>query len=129
MSEKDETEIPEENDYGLSDEDIKAQQAIKTKDELFIYLDSKLTEQERKELVQGDIEDMHFSYGLWIRNLIIYPGIVDYGNLDAEEGQQEVTEEVLLEDFSKFMPKIFFADGASSEILKEFQAWLREKKT
>ena len=128
MSEKDETEIPEENDYGLSDEDIKAQQAIKSKDDLFIYLDSKLTEQDRKELVQRDVEDMHFSYGLWIRNLIIYPGIVDYGNLDAEEGQQEVTEEELLEDFSKFMPKIMFADGASPEILEEFQAWLREKK-
>ncbi|MCQ2110181.1 MAG: hypothetical protein MJY79_01640 [Bacteroidaceae bacterium] len=128
MSEMTDLEFLEEDDE-LSREDIESQQAIKTKDDLFLYLDSKLTEQERKELVLGAVEDMHFSYGLWIRNLIIYPGIVDYGNLDAEEGQQEVTEEELLEDFSKFMPKIFFADGASSEILKEFQAWLREKKT
>lgn len=118
-----------EDDDELPQEDIEAHQTIDTKDALFRYLDSKLTEQERQELIEDTAGDMHYSYGLWIRNLIIYPGIVDYKNLGhKEKRQEELNLDSLSDNLFEFPLVICGADTESDEILKDFQAWLREKK-
>lgn len=47
---------------------------ILTKEDLFRVIDSRLSTEEKSELMKADPADMHFGFGTWIRNEFIYSG-------------------------------------------------------
>ena len=47
---------------------------ILTKEDLFRIIDSRLSTEEKSELMKADPADLHFGFGTWIRNEFIYSG-------------------------------------------------------
>lgn len=114
----------DDDDEELSDEEIELQQKITTKEELFEYIDSKLTEEEREDLKNADRNDLHFEFGLWLRNLIIYPGIIDVeGLLNGEES--DGTHSFIGPDGNKVRLMIRQEDEDSSELVDAFLDYLK----
>lgn len=110
---------PEEDEEEiLSPEEEELQQAIKTKEQLLEYIDSKLTDEDRKELLDPE-SDVHFGLGTWLRNLIIYPRIIDVEALLDYEPVEEIN------GFE--IPRFFNADMASSELIGAVREYLSEK--
>ena len=60
---------------------------ILTKEDLFKVIDSKLSLEEKRELMKADRADLHFGFGTWIRNEFIYSGKYSIDELyGTEEG-------------------------------------------
>ena len=60
---------------------------ILTKEDLFKVIDSKLSLEEKSELMNADLIDLHFGFGTWIRNEFIYSGKYSIDELyGTEEG-------------------------------------------
>ena len=60
---------------------------ILTKEDLFKVIDSKLSLEEKSELMKADLIDLHFGFGTWIRNEFIYSGKYSIDELyGTEEG-------------------------------------------
>ena len=60
---------------------------ILTKEDLFLVIDSKLSLEEKSELMKTDPADLHFGFGTWIRNEFIYSGKYSIDELyGTEEG-------------------------------------------
>lgn len=47
---------------------------ILTKEDLFRVIDSRLSTEEKSELMKADPAELHFGFGTWIRNEFIYSG-------------------------------------------------------
>lgn len=97
----------------LSKEEIELQENITTKEELFEYIDSKLSEEERQEVMKSDSLELHFGFGTWLRILIIHPGIIDVDYL--LNGNDGPSFEV---DGKKIRLKYLHPDIASSRSLQ-----------
>lgn len=86
----------------------------KTKKECFAQLDEMLSEEDKQSIIESkDVDEFHFSLGLWIRNNWLYPQ------------SQEETEE-LLKDFGEY-PLFCHPDDQSSVILKAYRKYLKRK--
>ena len=86
----------------------------KTKKVCFTLLNEMLSEEEKQAIVESkDVEEFHFTLGLWIRNNWLYPQSL------------EETEE-LLKDFG-VDPLFCHPDDLSSTILKEYRKYLKRK--
>ena len=60
---------------------------ILTKEDLFRIIDSRLSTEEKSELMKADPTELHFGFGTWIRNEFIYSGNYPIDELyGAEEG-------------------------------------------
>lgn len=60
---------------------------ILTKEDLFLVIDSKLSMEEKRELMKVDPAYLHFGFGTWIRNEFIYSGKYPIDELyGTEEG-------------------------------------------
>ena len=87
----------------------------KTKKEWFAQLDEKLSETDKKAIVEAeDLFEFHFTLGLWIRNNWLYDRSEEY-------------LESLNKAFGIDVP-YFAADDLSSEILEAYQKHLRKSK-
>lgn len=85
----------------------------RTSGEAFKRLDSLLSEEDKTIIRKTqDINDFHFTLGMWIRNEWLYPGEKD----DVE---------LLMRDFGKSI--YFDADMISSEILNAYQKHLKHQ--
>lgn len=100
----------DDDDEGLTPEEEQQQREITTKEELFEYIGSYLSDEEKEEIVNGEPSDMHFGVGLLIRNIIVYPGII------------KITE---LFDVNPL--EIFHPDDASHFIIEEYQSYLKKQ--
>ena len=86
----------------------------KTKKECFAQLNEMLSEEDKQTIIESkDVDDFHFSLGLWIRNNWLYAQ------------SQEETEE-LLKDFGEDA-MFCHPDSTSSIILKEYRKYLKRK--
>lgn len=116
-----------DDELGLSPEEIDAIQAIETKEQLFEYIDKKLTDEEKEEIRKSDPIDLHFGFGTWIRNTFIYSDLLD---IDAVLGDEE--DDNLLVDpeiGKKFHFRIsIHPDDISGTIIELYQQHLRETK-
>ena len=79
---------------------------ILTKEDLFMVIDSKLSIEEKSDLMKADPADLHFGFGTWIRNEFIYSGNYPIDELYAtEEGDgflissPDVISEMIIEDY------------------------------
>lgn len=117
-------EIPNEgeDDALFSPEEIELQKKIETKEELFEYIDSKLSEDERKMVMNSESWELHFSFGVWLRNLIIYPGIIDVDYLLLDEDSNAIEIDGVIH-----LVKIGHPDMESSKLTEAYQEYLREK--
>lgn len=116
-----ETDQEYDNDELLSPEEIELQKKIETKEELFEYIDSKLSEDERKMVMNSDFWELHFGFGMWLRNLIIYPGIIDVDYLLLDEDSNAIEIDGVIHLF-----KIGHPDMESSKLIEAYQVYLRE---
>lgn len=83
-----------------------------TKKECFAQLNEMLSEEDRLAIVESkDVDEFHFSLGLWIRNNWLYPQ------------SQEETEK-LLKSFGE-NPLFCHPDDQSSIILKAYRKYLK----
>lgn len=111
---------PEKDDDQLPEEDVALQMALRTKADLMAYIDSKMTQEDRDEIIKSDAMDLHFSYGMMLRNLLIYPGVADVEGLLEDNSQPQ--------DESGFIRlRISHPDSLSSELIEEYKAYLLEK--
>ena len=86
----------------------------KTNKECFAQLNEMLSEEDKQAIIESkDVDEFHFSLGLWIRNNWLYPQ------------SQEETEE-LLKDFGED-PLFCHPDDQSSIILKAYRKYLKRK--
>ena len=86
----------------------------KTKKECFALLNEMLSEEDKQAIIEGkDVNEFHFSIGLWIRNNWLYP-------------QSEEETDKLLKDFGED-PLFCHPDGQSSIILKAYRKYLKRK--
>ena len=83
---------------------------IRTKEDLFTIIDSKLSLEEKKELMKADPALLHFGFGTWIRNEFIYSGNYPIDELyGAEEGDDfllsspDVISGRIIEDYIKHL--------------------------
>lgn len=107
----------DEDDEMLSPEEEEIQSNIKTKEELFQYIDSKLTDEEKQEVMKSESCDLHFGFGTWLRNLIIYPGIIDVLSLlNGKEDKSDI-----------WLVRFGHPDTQSSELIDAYQTYLLEK--
>ncbi len=79
---------------------------ILTKEDLFMVIDSKLSIEEKRDLMKADPADLHFGFGTWIRNEFIYSGNYSiYELYGTEEGgdflisSPDVISEMIIEDY------------------------------
>jgi hypothetical protein len=79
---------------------------ILTKEDLFMVIDSKLSIEEKSDLMKADPADLHFGFGTWIRNEFIYSGNYSiYELYGTEEGgdflisSPDVISEMIIEDY------------------------------
>ena len=95
----------------------------KTAAEAWKRLDKRLTEEEKKQIVDSeDLLEFHFGLGMWIRNYWIYSGeeenlkslMKDLGEVSIHDGDIGLI----------FIPR---GDRASSVILEAYQNYLRTK--
>lgn len=115
-------DIEDEDDDLLSPEEEDIQSRIETKEDLFRYIDSKLTEEERTKIMNQDSFALHFGFGTWLRNLVIYPDIIDVGALlDGDSGTIEIDGERL--------PLIKFGhpDMDSTELIEAYLDYLMQR--
>ena len=84
----------------------------KTKKECFAQLDEMLSEEDKQSIIESkDVDEFHFSLGLWIRNNWIY-------------GNEEERVEALAKDLGE---EIFWnADSVSSALLDGYKKHLRQ---
>ena len=83
----------------------------KTKEECFALLDEKLSEEEKKIVMEEDEFKLHFGLGMWIRNKWLYP-------------QSEKETEELMKTFTESCA-YWDADDCSSIILKAYRKHLK----
>lgn len=100
----------DDEDDELTEEEIKELQAISTKDELFRYIDKKLTDEDREVIRKADPSDLHFGFGTWIRNTFIYSDWVDI--------------EAILFGGDSSEPIFIHEDEMSSQIIECYQTYL-----
>ena len=81
---------------------------ILTKEDLFRIIDSRLSTEEKSELMKADPVELHFGFGTWIRNEFIYSGKYSIDELyGAEEGfdflisSPDVISGMIIEDYIK----------------------------
>lgn len=102
-------------DFELTEEEVLAQMDIETKEDLLSHIDSKLTAEERNEIINAeDVGDLDSVYAIWLRNLLIYPNIID------------VYELLHPEDSAPF--RILHNDLLSAELMMELQGHLRTQE-
>lgn len=102
-------------DFELTEEEVLAQMEIETKEDLLSHIDSKLTDEERNEIINAeDVGDLDSVYAIWLRNLLIYPNIID------------VNELLHPEDSAPF--RILHNDLLSAELMMELQGHLRTQE-
>ena len=89
-------------------------QDCKTKEELFLYFDSLLNDDERNSIMSTESIALHFSFGLWIRNNIIRPDNVPAIRLFAYRKMDD-GRCVVFDD----------PDEISATIIDEYQQWLQ----
>lgn len=96
----------------LSPEEKERLKAITSKEELFEYLDSQLSDKEKEDVINSEEFELHFGVALLIRNLFIYPGLVDVGTI-----------------FELDLPFgiVYDPDGVSNIIAKEYQQYLKDR--
>jgi len=82
----------------------------KTKEDLFRYIDSQWSEDDRRRIMEADVDSMHFGFGLWVRNHLIYP--------DDVPAVHEFVER-----FNGIA--IFEEDSVSETICEEYQRYLK----
>lgn len=93
----------------------RTKQIPKTKKECFAQLDEMLGEEDKQAIIETkDVDEFHFTIGLWIRNNWLY-----------SQSQEEVEE--LLKDFGEDSMFIH-PDSQSSIILKAYRKYLKHKK-
>ena len=63
----------------------KEKKNILTKEDLFRIIDSRLSTEEKSELMKADPADLHFGFGTWIRNEFIYSGNYPIDELYGDE--------------------------------------------
>lgn len=85
----------------------------KSKSEAFKRLDRKFSTEEKKQIMNADAYELHFTLGMWIRNYWIYSG-------------EKENIESLLVDLGK-EPLFYIPDVVSSDIIEAYQLYLREK--
>lgn len=116
-----------DDELGLSPEEIDAIQAIETKEQLFEYIDKKLTDEEKEEIRKSDPSALHFGFGTWIRNTFIYSDLLDIDALLEDE-----EDDNFLADFEigkKFHFRIsIHPDDISGTLIEQYQQHLRETK-
>jgi hypothetical protein len=79
---------------------------ILTKEDLFMVIDSKLSIEEKSDLMKADPADLHFGFGTWIRNEFIYSDNYPIDELyGTEEGDgflissPDEISEMIIEDY------------------------------
>ncbi len=79
---------------------------ILTKEDLFMVIDSKLSIEEKRDLMKADPADLHFGFGTWIRNEFIYSDNYPIDELyGTEEGDgflissPDEISEMIIEDY------------------------------
>lgn len=95
----------------------------KTALEAFSRLDKRLSEEEKKEIIEAkDMIDFHFGLGMWIRNYWIHTG--EKGNLVTL--LKDLGEEIVAfgDNDEFFIP--YDPDGMSQTILEAYQKHLKE---
>lgn len=118
--EEDDDLLPEDDDDQLPEEDVLLQMALKTKADLMAYIDSKMTQEDRDNIIKSDPMDLHFSYGMMLRNLLIYPGVADVEGLLEDNPQPQ-------DDSGFIRLRLFHPDSLSSELIGEYKTYLLEK--
>jgi hypothetical protein len=83
---------------------------ILTKEDLFRVIDSRLSTEEKRELMKADPADLHFGFGTWIRNEFIYSGNYSIDELyGTEEGgdflisSPDVISGMIIDDYIKHL--------------------------
>ena len=99
-----------------------------TKEDFFHRLDRKLSREERDQLAtctEEELANYHFGLGTWIRNTWIHGGSGDLAEAFAPEndGTKEQEEDLFLFPMYSMSP-----DTLSSEVIKAYWQYLREKK-
>lgn len=84
-----------------------------TKNEAFAQLDEMLSEEDKREIMNGDPIDFHFSLGMWIRNNWIY----EQEEEDVKRLSKAFRTEILF----------FEADDLSMKIIEYYQRYLKRK--
>lgn len=85
---------------------------IKTKDDLFKIIDSKLTRTQKQDLLNADPATLHFGFGTWIRNEFIHPGDAPIDELYGNE----VDTPFILDD----------PDSLSAQIIDDYLTHLKK---
>ena len=97
----------------------------KTAAEAFIRLDKRLTEEEKKEIIEAEnMIFFHFGLGMWIRNSWIHTGEKENLVMLLKDMGEEITTFGDNDDF--FIP--YDPDGMSQTILEAYQKYLKEKE-
>lgn len=83
---------------------------ILTKEDLFMVIDSRLSSEEKRELMKADPAYLHFGFGTWIRNEFIYSGNYPIDELySTEEGcdflisSPDVISGMIIDDYIKHL--------------------------
>ena len=83
---------------------------ILTKEDLFRVIDSRLSTEEKSELMKADPAELHFGFGTWIRNEFIYSGNYPiYELYGTEEGgdslisSPDVISGMIIDDYIKHL--------------------------
>ena len=83
---------------------------ISTKEDLFMVIDSKLSIEEKSDLMKADPADLHFGFGTWIRNEFIYSGNYPIDELYGTEGgddflisSPDVISGMIIDDYIKHL--------------------------
>lgn len=87
----------------------------KTKKECFALLNEMLSEEDKQAIIESkDVDEFHFSIGLWIRNNWIY-----------EQNEEDVNRlaKAFRMDYIVFDP-----DSLSGKIIESYQRYLKRKR-
>lgn len=114
-----------DDELGLSPEEIDAILAIETKEQLFEYIDKKLTDEEKEEIKKSDPSDLHFGFGTWIRNTFLYSDLLDIDALlGDDEDENWIVDPKTGEKFHFRMP--MHTDSVSERVIELYQQHLQE---